>query len=91
MYYMVACVNTSEAEVRGTVFTLLFLRNLRIAPKARALVPGKPFQPSLMFVSKAGASPNEASFICSTLRQTLVLPTNIRLGCKGLPGTNTLA
>jgi len=30
-------------------------------------VPGKPFQPSLMFASKAGAYPNEAPFRCSTL------------------------
>ncbi len=35
--------------------------------KARVFVPGKPFQPSLRFVS------------------------NIRLGSKGLPGTNILA
>jgi hypothetical protein len=30
-------------------------------------VPGKPFQPSLMFAGKAGAYPNEAPFRCSTL------------------------
>jgi len=30
-------------------------------------VPGKPFQPSLMFVSKAGAYLNEAPLRCSTL------------------------
>jgi hypothetical protein len=28
--------------------------------KARAFVPGKPFQPSLMFVGKARAYPSEA-------------------------------
>jgi hypothetical protein len=30
-------------------------------------VPDKPFQPSLMFVGKAGEYPSEASFRCSTL------------------------
>jgi hypothetical protein len=29
-------------------------------------VPRQPFQPSLMFVGKAGAYPSEAPFICST-------------------------
>jgi len=29
--------------------------------------PGKPLQPSLMFVGKAGAYPSEAPFKCSTL------------------------
>jgi hypothetical protein len=30
-------------------------------------VPGKPFQPSLMFAGKAGAYPSEAPFTCCTL------------------------
>jgi hypothetical protein len=30
-------------------------------------VPGRPFQPSLIFVDKAGAYPSEAPFKCSTL------------------------
>ena len=34
---------------------------------ARVLFPGKPFQPSIMFVSKAGAYPTEAPFRCSNL------------------------
>jgi len=41
-----------------------------------------------MVASKAGAYQNNASFRCFTL---LALPTNIRLGWKGLAGTNTLA
>jgi len=46
-------------------------------------VLGKPFQPSLVFAVKAGAYPSEAPF------RLLTLPTNTRLGRKGLPGTNT--
>jgi hypothetical protein len=53
-------------------------------------VPGKSFQPSLMFVGKARAYPSEVPFRCPTLGLALALPTNIRLGWKGLPGTNTL-
>ena len=33
----------------------------------RVFVPGKIFQPSLMFVGKAGAYPVEEPFRCSTL------------------------
>ncbi len=43
-----------------------------------------------MFASEARAYTSEALFGCSTLGQVLALPTNIRLGCKNLPGTNTL-
>jgi hypothetical protein len=59
--------------------------------KARVFVPGKPLQPCLMFVVKAGAYLREAPFRWSTLGRPLALPTNIRLGWRGLPGTNTLA
>jgi hypothetical protein len=38
-----------------------------------------------MFAGKTEAYPSEVPFRCSTL------PTNIRLGWKSLPGTNTLA
>ncbi len=55
------------------------------------IVPGKPLQPSLMFVGNDGAYLSEASFRYSTLGQALALPMNIRLGLKGLPGTNALA
>ncbi len=33
-------------------------------------VPGKPFQPSLVFAGKNGAYPSEAPFSCSTLGYT---------------------
>jgi hypothetical protein len=35
--------------------------------QARVFVPGKPFQPSLMFAGKAGAYPREDPFRFSTL------------------------
>jgi hypothetical protein len=44
-----------------------------------------------MFASKAGAYLSEAPFKYSTLGKLLALPTNIRLGWKGLPGTIALA
>jgi hypothetical protein len=50
------------------------------AQLASVFVPGKPFYPSLMFVSKAG------TFLQGRLQAS---PTNIRLGWKGLPGTNS--
>ncbi len=45
--------------------------------KARVFVPGRPFQPSLMFVVKAGAYLSEAPLRCSILSRLLALPTNI--------------
>ncbi len=49
-------------------------------------VRGKPFQPSLMFESKAGTYLSREIF---TILQDL--PANIRQDWKSLPGTNTLA
>ncbi len=46
------------------------------------LVPNKPFQPNPMFRDKGGAP---------LLGRLLSLPTNIRLGWKGLSKTSTLA
>jgi hypothetical protein len=43
-----------------------------------------------MFARKARAYSSEAPFGYSILGQVLALPTNIRLGCKGLPRTNML-
>ncbi len=48
-------------------------------------VAGKPFQPSLMLSSNAGAYPSEALFRCSALCYTPCITH------KGLPGKNTLA
>jgi hypothetical protein len=45
-----------------------------------------------MFSDKARAYPSEPPFRYSTNRaRLLALPTNIRLGWKSFPGTNTLA
>jgi hypothetical protein len=76
--------------------TLITLKALVQGPvliyvcKARVFVPLKLFQPNLMFVGKAGTY-HEAPEKCSTLEQTLALPTQIRLGWKGLPRSSTLA
>jgi hypothetical protein len=43
-------------------------------------VPGKPFQPSLMFASKAGAYMNEAPFSCFTIGSMFFLQ---KLGYSG--------
>jgi hypothetical protein len=51
-------------------------------------VPGKPFKPSLMFVGKAGAYLRVEPLRGASLTTLLI---NIRLGWKGLPGTDTLA
>jgi hypothetical protein len=44
-----------------------------------------------MFAGKAGAYIRVEHLKGASLRQALVLPTNIRLGWKGLTGPNTLA
>jgi len=49
-------------------------------------VPGKPFQPSLLFVGKPGAYPR-----VEHPRLLLALSTGMRLGWEGLPGTNNPA
>jgi len=43
-----------------------------------------------MLVGKAGAYPSEATSGATLKDRLLASPTNIRLGCKGLPETNTL-
>jgi len=48
-------------------------------------VPGKPFQPSLMFASKAESYPSGAR----EKELHLALHTNIRLDWKNVPETNT--
>jgi hypothetical protein len=65
--------------------------NLRMFVISLTVYPWQAFQPSLMFVGKAGAYPSEAPFRYSTLNRLLALPTNISLAWKGLPRTDTLA
>ncbi len=54
-------------------------------------VPDKPFQPTPIFAIKP--EPSRVRHISGDplYDRLLALPTNIRLGWKGLPGTNTLA
>jgi hypothetical protein len=48
-----------------------------------------PFQPCLMFVGKARSLPQSGALKGASL--TLLPYPHIRLGWKGLPGTNTVA
>jgi len=41
--------------------------------------------------ARQGAHPIEEQLKSSSIGWSPALPTNIRLGCKGLSGTNTLA
>jgi len=50
-------------------------------------VPGKAFQSRLMIVN-AGAYPTKASLDDTLQGRLLALPTIVRLGWKGFPGTN---
>jgi len=63
-------------ETRGKVLNF-FIRNLRIFVISYSVCPWQA-QLNLMFAGEAGA-------------YFQALPANIRLGWKGLPGTNTLA
>jgi hypothetical protein len=55
-------------------------------------VPKKSFQPSLMLVDKAKSLTREKHISGAPLKSRLLaLRTNIRLGWKSLPGSNTLA
>jgi hypothetical protein len=54
-------------------------------------VPGRSFQLSLMFAGKAGTYPTIKHLKGALVGKVLALPTNIRLGCRALPGTSTLA
>jgi len=54
-------------------------------------VPEKPIQSSIMFVSKVRVYPVKHLLGAPFYGRLLALPTDIRLGWKCLPGTNTLA
>jgi hypothetical protein len=51
---------------------------------ARVFVFDKSFQPSLMFVGKAGANHRVEQYKCTHLGRLLAFLTNIGLGWKGL-------
>jgi hypothetical protein len=56
---------------------------------ARVFVPGRPFQPSIMFVGNARSLFLSGMWLHSSRLHSLT--PDIRQGWKGLPGTNTLA
>ncbi len=56
--------------------------------KARVLLRRSPFRPSLIFVGKVRSLPTPLSDPIKYIQASLA---SIRLGCKGLPGTNALA
>ncbi len=53
-------------------------------------MPSNPFQPDLLW-ARQGAYPRVEQLNGSSICQAPALPIKIRLGCKDLPGTNTLA
>jgi hypothetical protein len=53
--------------------------------------PNKPFHPSLIFASKANSAQGEHNSGAPLKGKLLALPANVRLGRKGLPGTNDVA
>jgi len=62
------CQKSFETFGPGACINKLIMAVIYGFPEeAKVFVPGKPFQPSLMFAGKAGAYPSEASFRCSTL------------------------
>jgi len=54
-------------------------------------VPGTAFQPCLMFGVRPELTQVKRLLSAPLQGMLLALPTNIRLGWKGLPGTNTVA
>jgi hypothetical protein len=56
-----------KIDSRGPYYKTFYNRILRIFIITRVFVPGKPFQPRLVFVGKTGAFPSEALFRCYTL------------------------
>jgi hypothetical protein len=64
---------------------LEFLSLANFHNKLEVFVPGKPFQPSLVFAGKA-AEPTQVKHLSG-----FPLSSNTRRGWRGLPETNTLA
>jgi hypothetical protein len=68
VFLQYARLPNAEYLFRGHCYKTFYICKLLIFIKARAFVPGKPFQPSLMFVGKTEAYPSVAPVRCSTLR-----------------------
>ncbi len=57
-----------ETDAAGANVTNLSMVVIyKCSKQARVLAPGRPFQPRLMLLSKAGAYSSEVPFRCSTL------------------------
>ncbi len=61
------------------------IKYINVLNNPRVFVPGKPFQPSLMFVGKATLKWSTFNWVGSGLI------SNIRLGRRGSSGKNTIA
>ncbi len=65
-----------EIDYKGQMLQKITVVINEFSEYARVLVSGKPIQPSLMFLSKAGAYTSEAPFRCRPYPQTLDLAGN---------------
>jgi len=80
-----------QQQTGGKVIKLFFFSPKDRPNKLEYLSLGKLFQLVTMFVVKAKCLLKRKNLKDVTLMYTLPLLSNIRLGWKGLPGTNTLA
>jgi hypothetical protein len=67
LFNSLSCISLAKRTAKprwGQFYQTLYFRNLLLA---RVFVPVKPFQPNLMFTSKAGAYKSETLLRCSTL------------------------
>ncbi len=73
IYYTLECSTrvdsglTQKYQTRGQCYQTFYGRNLRNFVISWNVCPGKPFQPSVMFVGKARAYPSDVTFSCCTL------------------------
>ncbi len=84
--------NLYKSQIGGNCNTTFYGRNLLMSLISQSVC--KTFQQSVIFVSKAGAyrgrTPEHLKG-ASPQGRLLAFPTDIRLGWKGLPATNTVA
>jgi hypothetical protein len=64
---------------------------MNVCSKLECLSSARLSSPVYYLWMRPGAHPRVEHMKIASLRQTLMLPTNISLGWKGLPGTNILA
>ncbi len=76
----------SKKDIRGQCYKTFHGRNLRIFEKSLSVCPWQVF-PAYSIACGQG----QENTLEWSLRKVPALQTNIRLGWKGLPGTNALA